>query len=252
MKIITFANQKGGVGKTSSVVNIAYILRNIYNKKVLVIDLDAQFNSTDTYRAQQENVATIYDVLHDGYDINQTIQHVGNMDIIAGDPNLSGMEKELVTDEEGYNKLKDAIKNLKKYDYVIIDTNPDLNLLLINALVVSDSIMVPVEPGRYSIMGLTQLINTFYQIKDDFNPKLKIDGMFIVRCKKNTILHREAKRGLKELAKQYTTKIFDTTIRDSVDMGTSQAAQKPLYEYKKRSPIEADYEALVKEWRNFK
>lgn len=247
MKIITVANQKGGVGKTTTAMCIAAIL-NAWGHNTLLIDTDGQCNSTDTYRAEVDGVATLYDLIisDDPCEIEEAIQHTEAGDIIAGDPQLEVADIKL-RDEDAFFKLKDALEGLKGYEYVIIDTNPDVNVMLRNALTAADEVVIPVTADRYPIKGLSQLTTTISKVQNRLNPKLMIAGLLLVKFKARTKLGQDTKNALSGIAEQIGTRLFDTYIRESISCQEAQTLRVPLIKYAPKCTTELDYEEFVKE-----
>lgn len=248
MKTITIANQKGGIGKTTSATAIATILKK-KGYKVLMIDTDIQCNTTDIFKAEMDNVATIYDVIvsEEKTHISEAIQHTNSGDIIASDRLLIEADDKLKSDSEGIYRLQDALKELNGYDYVIIDTNPTLNHLLYNCLVASDYVIIPVTADRFGFTGLQQLSQTITKIKNRQNQNLKVLGLLLVKYNDRTKLGREIRDILEQAAAQMDTKMFNTYIRQSVKVQESQALRIPLIEYAEKSTSAQDYMALVDE-----
>lgn len=248
MKVIAIANQKGGVGKTTTATCLASILSS-WGYKTLLIDTDVQCNSTDTYRAKVEGVATTYDLVIEEppCSIDEAIQHTEYGDIIAGDPGLEKADLKL-QDEDAFFKLKDALENLTGYEYIIIDTNPDVNVMLRNALVASDEVVIPVTTDRYPLKGLSQLTGTISRVQKRLNPQLKIAGLLIVKYHGNTNLGKDVKNTLVSAAEEIGTKVFDTNIRESIKCRESQALRMPLIHYAKKATTEIDYENFVREF----
>ena len=167
------ANQKGGIGKTTTATTLAGILGK--KAKTLLIDADPQGNSTSTYQAKIEDSATLYDVMVDldKLPIDEAIQHMPNGDIVASDPLLTKAEKMLDGDVEGLYRLKDAIDELDGYDYIVIDTAPSLNVILYNCLIAADSVVIPVTADAYSLQGMKQLHDiTSYRMKVEYEDKV--------------------------------------------------------------------------------
>lgn len=166
MKIYTVSNSKGGCCKSTTSTALATML-NEKGRKVLLIDADPQGNSTDTYRAETNGVATLYDVILDSdpLPMNEVIQHTDRGDIVASDKLLSDADKILSGDVSGMYRMADALSELKSYDYVIIDTAPALNILLFNCLIASDGVIIPVTTDRYSLQGLSQLNTSIREIQ---------------------------------------------------------------------------------------
>lgn len=251
MKVIAIANQKGGIGKTTTACATATLLAE-KGYKVLMIDTDMQCNTTAVYNASTEGVATIYDVVvskpEERVDINEAIQHTEYGDIIASDRLLVDAETILGSDRlNGLFRFQEALKNLKGYDYVIVDTNPMLNLMLYNVLIAVDTIVVPVTADRFGLQGLSQLSETIISVKQRYNQNLTIAGLLIVKYKARTVLGQQLKNDLIGIAESMGTKLFKTTIRESVKVQEAQALQIPLCKYAPDSTSAIDYAAYVKE-----
>ena len=249
MKIIVFANQKGGVGKTSSAVAAAAILRGRRGYKTLLIDADSQCNSTMTYRAQSDGVATVYDLVVDDEpcSVEEAIQHTQYGDIIAGDKQLSSTDNLLAGVDGAFFRLRDALQNLSGYDYVIIDTNPSLNTMLYNALTVADVVVAPMRAEQFSADGLSAFTETLSQVKAFTNPKIRLEGFLLVSYDGRANLYRSIRESMEAFAPQIGTKVFRTAIRRSVKLAESQEARMPLLFYAPKSPVESDYESFVDE-----
>lgn len=249
MKIIAVANQKGGVGKTTTATALASILKeNGYN--TLLIDCDTQCNSTDTYGAKSEGVATIYDVLLEDESIEDAVQHTENGDILAGDYLLRQADEKLKDNVNGLYRLTDALDSVENYDYVILDTAPVLNSVLFNCLICSDEVIIPVLTDRYSINGLSLLNDTITAVKKRQNPKLSVAGLLLTMYNGQTRLSRETKSALEDIAVAMNTKVFDTAIRRSTKCQEAQAQKKMLIKYAPKSTTAEDYRLFVKELLN--
>ena len=251
MKTIAIANQKGGIGKTTTACAIAGILKS-KKKKVLLIDTDMQCNSTAVYKAKTEDIETIYDVILASEDervnINDAIQHTEYGDIIASDRLLADSEAILGADKlNGLFRFQEALSNLNGYDYVIVDTNPMLNLMLYNVLIAVDYVVIPVTTDRFGTQGLSQFSETLVSVKKRYNPNITLAGLLIVKYKSNTRLGRGLKEGLDIIAKQMGTKVFKSTIRESVKVQEAQQEQVPLNIYAPSCTSTTDYKAFVTE-----
>src|SRR5699024_9009601 len=187
MKIYVVANQKGGIGKTTTATALASVLSK-KGKKVLFVDADKQGNSSDTYKAKIEGVATLYDVLldDDRIEISEAIQHTSNGDIVASDPLLRKADKILYDDIDGVFRLDDTLKKLNGYDYVVIDTNPSIDAILKSCLIACDEVIIPVTADRYALQGLSQLHEAITSIKRRQNTDLNIAGLLLIKYDKRT------------------------------------------------------------------
>lgn len=246
--IITIANQKGGVGKTTTATALATMLQK-RGFKTLLIDADQQCNSTDTYKAKVEGIETLYDVLLEEEPIaaQAAIQATQSGYIIAGDTLLREAETRLKNDISGRFRLQEALEELKDYDYIIIDTTPYMGELLYSALIAADKVLIPVTADRYSVQGLAQLSKTVSDIKKRFNNRLQIMGLLLTKYNRRTILAQDSREALESLAADLGTKLFDTTIRTSTKAQESQALRMPLIEYAPKSTTAQDYETFIDE-----
>ena len=250
MKTIVVANQKGGIGKTTTATAVASILDSKgYN--TLLIDADQQGNSTDTYKAEIEGVCTLYDVLleekSDRVSIEEAIQETENGKIVASDPLLRKADEVLNNDVEGLYRLQDALANLKGYDFVVIDTAPSMNSILYNCLIAANEIIIAVTADRYGLQGLSQLHQTIAAIKQRQNKDLKIAGLLLVKYNGRTVLGKEVRESLQKIASDMETKLFETTVRESTKAKEAQAVRKSLIKYAPKSTTAIDYAGFVDE-----
>ena len=249
MKTIAVSNQKGGVGKTTTATNLAYGLQ-LQGKRVLLVDSDPQGNSTDTWGAKNDDgYATLSDILFTNESIEDCIQHTEIGDILAADPVLEDAEKHL-KGVAGYFRLRNRLAPLaSKYDYVIIDTPPNLGLLLQNALIAADGVIVPVTCSRYSLQGMSRFIDTVNEVKSQANPNLEVYGLLLVRYMEQTVLAREITDGLPGLTVELGTGVFETKIRNTIEVEKAQAARVPLEMYAPKATAAVDYMEFIDELR---
>lgn len=247
MKIIAVSNQKGGVGKTTTATTLAYGLK-LRGKRVLLVDCDPQCNSTDTWRAQHsDGFPTLADLLFTAAPAEECIQHTEIGDILAGDPELEQAEKHL-TGFGGFFKLKKRLEPLAAlYDHIILDTPPNLGILLQNALIAAEGVIVPVTCGRYSLQGMSRFVDTVNDVKSHPNPDLEILGMLLVQYVDRRVLAREVVSGLPELTEKLGTSVFETKIRRTENVEKAQAHRVPLQRYAPEATAAEDYEALIVE-----
>jgi chromosome partitioning protein len=245
--VFVVANQKGGIGKSTTATNLAGILGK--KAKTLLIDADPQGNSTSTYEAKIEDVATLYDVMIDSdkLPISEAIQHTENGDIVASDPLLVKAEKMLDGDVEGFYRLKDAIENLDDYKYIVIDTAPSLNIILYNCLIAADKVIIPVTADSYAMQGIQQLYDTIMAVKRRQNRDLTIAGLLLVRYSGRSNLERDTRDSIEQSAKQMGTKLFKTVIRECVKTKEAQEQKKLLIDYAPKCNTCLDYLDFTKE-----
>lgn len=241
--IMSFINQKGGVSKTTSTVNIGSIMAE-QNKKVLLIDLDAQGNLSQILGLHNfQN--TIYDCLIGDTPIENSIIHTNfNVDVIPSNINLSNADTELLQYNNKESRLKELIQSIEsQYDYILIDCNPSLNLLTINALTASDSFMIPLEASILSIHGLNQLIRIVKLVQKKLNPHLKPEGVFLTKVVR-TNLNKDFESQLKDI---FGDKLFNSKIHQNIDVVKSQIEGKPLNFFNRRCRAYKDYYKLTME-----
>ena len=245
-KIISLVNQKGGVGKTTSSINIAACLAKL-SKKVLLIDFDPQGNCSTGLGINKSNENNIYHVLLDLANINDCIKstNVANLDILPSDLNLSSVEMELVNEIGRESKLKNSINELNsKYDFIIIDCPPSLSLLTINALNASDYYIVPMIPEYYSIEGYSQLEKIISKIKKVLNNKIENLGILVTMCDNRNNLHKQIITVLKE---KLENNIFVETIPRNIKLSEAVNFGKSIFEYDEKAKGAISYINVVNE-----
>ena len=246
-RIIAIANQKGGVGKTTTSVNLSACLAHI-GKKVLLIDTDPQGNATSGVGVNKGEVQKcIYDILIDDVDIQDVIRptKVDNLDVIPATISLAGAEIELVSTISREVRMKHAIQETKDlYDYIIIDCPPSLGLLTINALTASDSIIIPVQCEYYALEGLSQLLSTIRLVQKHLNEGLMIDGVLLTMFDARTNLGIQV---IDEVKKYFQDKVYKTIIPRNVRLSEAPSHGEPIIIYDARSRGAEVYLELAKE-----
>ena len=217
-------------------------------KRVLLIDADPQGNATDTFKAEIDGTATLYDLLFENEPVNECIQKTENGAIIASDPLLREAGKHL-NRVDGPYRLRERLKPVRDdFDFILIDTPPTIGELLTNALTASDEVIIPVTADRYGVQGLAQLYETIADVKKYTNQELKIGGLLMVKYTWRTRLSREIHKELKDVAEQFGTKIYKSTIRESTKTREAQTARVSLFEYAPKSTTAQDYTAFTDEF----
>lgn len=242
-KVISVTLQKGGTGKSSTSLALADTL-GFKKKRVLLIDLDGQCNTT--YASGVDDPArTITDVLGEECTITDAIIKCKYYDFVPADLYLANVE---MTDDVEPTLLKKALEPIKdNYDYIIIDTPPALGNLSFNALVASDYVIIPTEPRPFSLQGLGALHNTIMSVKSSQNPNLKVLGILLIKYHNRTILNRDIKDMIEDYSKLMDTTVFKATIREGVAVPESQIKRVPLIDYAKSSKPNIDYKSFTTE-----
>ncbi len=246
-KVISFSNQKGGVGKTTSCVNIAAQIA-AKGKKVLLIDMDPQGNATSGLGIAKNKVkSTIYDVVIGQKPIEEVVIRTNfkNLSVVPSTINLAGAEFELHELDEGENFTKLALDNVKdKYDYIFIDCPPSLGMLTVNALSVSDGVVVPMQCEFYSLEGMSQLFNTIKKIRELYNPDLQLVGILLTMYNARLTLTKQV---VEELRKYYADKLFRVPISRTVRLSEAPSYGAPICYHDPYGKGALEYAAVAKE-----
>ncbi len=246
-RIISVANQKGGVGKTTTTVNLGACLA-YDGKKVLLIDSDAQGNATSGLGVRKPDVKQdIYDVLVNEVPIKETIVQTSreNLSIVPATLQLAGAEIELTSMMARESRLKSALAEVSDdYNFILIDCPPSLGHLTINAFTASDAILIPVQCEYYALEGLSQLLNTVRLVQKHFNPGLEIEGVLLTMYDARTNLGAEV---VEEVRRYFQEKVYDTIIPRNVRLSEAPSHGKPIIDYDPRSKGAEVYQALAKE-----
>lgn len=241
-KVISISNHKGGVGKTTSAINIGAGL-NLLKKKVLLIDLDPQANLSQSLGLINQPI-NIYGALRGEYKL-QPIEVLKGLDVIPSTLDLSGAEVELSSEAGREYILKELIEPLRaSYDFIIIDSPPSLGLLTLNSFVASDEILIPLQAQYLAIQGLAKLVEVVDKIKNRLNKGLKTGGVFITQYDSRKVLNRDVVETIKA---HFKDEVFKTKIRDNIALAEAPSQGLDIFRYNSKSYGAEDYLALCKE-----
>jgi chromosome partitioning protein len=251
-KIIAICNQKGGVGKTTTAINLATYLA-LSNKKTLLIDSDPQGNATSGLGFNKHDLPkSVYDLLIDEMPPSEIIlkSQISNLSIIPSNVDLTGAEVELVSVMGRENRLKKSLALISDgYDFIIIDCPPSLGILTINALNAANSVLIPIQCEYYALEGLSQLVNTINLVKENLNPSLVIEGVLLTMADFRANLTKEV---IKEARNFFKEKVYNTVIPRNVRITEAPGFGKPIAIYDKNSIGAQKYEEFVNEFLGVK
>ncbi|MDD5382332.1 MAG: AAA family ATPase [Candidatus Margulisbacteria bacterium] len=245
--VYAVVNQKGGVGKTTTTVNLAAYLAT-FGKKILLIDIDPQSNASVGLGINRSTIVRcLYDVLIEGMPAEEVItsSSISNLDVLPSTPKLAGAEVELVGLEPRETRLKEALAPIKeKYDIILFDCPPSLSLLTVNALTTADEVIIPIQCEYYALEGISQLTHTLELVRESLNPQLKIRGIVLTMFDPRTLLSAQV---AEETRKYFGSKVFKTVIPRNIRLAEAPSFGQPIIFYDPGSKGAEAYENLCRE-----
>lgn len=246
MKSIAVVNQKGGVGKSTTAAALAGGLC-LCGRRVLAVDLDAQGNLSHTMRAQPRPGKSILEVLLGTLPASEAVQATAMGDLLPASKGLSGADAFLSETGKEY-RLREALQGLSgAYDYCIIDSPPALGIATVNALTGADMAIVPAQADIYSLQGVEQLAATVETVRRYCNPGLKVDGILLTRYSPRSVLSREVRELMDQLAQRLGTRVYQSAIREAIAVKEAQISRENLFTYAPGSNVAKDYQAFLQE-----
>ena len=247
-KIVSFSNQKGGVGKTTTCVNRAAYLAS-FGKKVLLVDIDPQGNATTGMGFSKSSLKkSVYNVLIDDERVSDNIlkTEAENLDLLPSNIDLAGAEVELVYKKSREKVLKNALEEVRgRYDYIMIDCPPSLGLLTINSLAAADSVIIPIQSEYYALEGLSQLMNSISLVKQHLNPSLEVDGVVMTMYDSRSLISKQI---AEEIRKFFTKRVFEIVVPRNIRLVEATSYGKPIMMHDPKCTGARAYKALTQEY----